>query len=69
MINTNGVDYIEVADALIYPDSGKLSIKKQAKIETLYNSRVIVNKTNKYHSFINAQVDINLQFIIVLQQI
>jgi len=58
VINANGVDYIEVADALIYPDSGKLSIKKQAEIETLYNSRVIVSKTNKFHSFINAQVDI-----------
>ncbi|MAW30674.1 MAG: hypothetical protein CMD15_02035 [Flavobacteriales bacterium] len=58
IINANGVDYIEVADAFIYPDSGKLSIKKQAKIETLNNAKIIVNPVNKYHSFINAIVDI-----------
>ena len=58
IINTKGVDEISVADAIIYPDSGALTIAKNAVIETLYNARVLADNLTQYHTFADASVDI-----------
>ncbi len=53
------VEYIRVADARVFPDSGKVIIKKKAKIETLVNAEIVANYVTKYHKIYDAKVDIN----------
>ena len=53
------VQYIRVADARVFPDSGKVLIKKKAKIQTLVNAEIVANYVTKYHRIYDAKVDIN----------
>lgn len=53
-----GVEYIEVADARIYPDSMKVIIRKNAKMDELNNSKVVANYLTKYHTFIRSTINI-----------
>lgn len=48
------VEYVDVADARIYPDGKKLTILKKAVMEPLVNSKIVANYVTKYHTFINA---------------
>lgn len=52
------VQYVDVADARIFPDSLKLEIHKKAKLETLNNATIVANYVTKYHKFEKAIVDI-----------
>ncbi len=54
VINAEGVRFIRVADAAIFPYDGKVKIFKKAEIETLYNSKILANVTTKYHEFVDA---------------
>ena len=53
-----GVEYIEVADARIYPDSMKVIIRKNAKMDELNNSKVVANYLTKYHTFNRSTINI-----------
>ena len=55
----NDTKYIDVADARIYPDSGRVVIHKKAKMDPLNNSRIIANRITKYHTFYNANTVIS----------
>lgn len=57
-INCKKVEYIDVADARIYPDSMSVKIRKKAKMDPLENARIIANYVTKYHSFEEAHVEI-----------
>ena len=59
IIHANGVKNIDIADASILPDSGVVTVAKNAKIETLYSSQIITDRLTKYHLFHNSTVDIN----------
>jgi len=50
-IYCNEVQYIDVADARIYPDSMKVTIRKKAQMETFTNAMIIANYITKYHKF------------------
>lgn len=52
------VDYVEVGDARIYPDSSRLTIRKKAYMEPLENSKIIANSITKFHRFINCETEI-----------
>lgn len=52
------VEYIDIADARIYPDSMKINIRKKAKIDKLVNSRLVANYITKYHEFEKAEIEI-----------
>lgn len=52
------VDYITVADARIYPDSGEVVIRKKAKMEKLENAKILANYVTKYHNISKASVEI-----------
>ncbi len=52
------VDFLEIADARIYPDSGRVTIRKKAKMDVLNNSMIIANSVTKYHKFINAKTEV-----------
>jgi len=53
------VEYVDIGDARIYPDSMKLNIRKQAKIDKLFNAKIVANYITRYHKFEKAEVQIN----------
>jgi hypothetical protein len=57
-LTCNEVNYIAVADARISPDSGKVVVRKNAKMETLNNSSIVANSITKYHNIYNATTNI-----------
>lgn len=59
VLEARDVKYIEVADAYIYPDSGKVTVRTQAKMETLENAGVLANRTTKFHNIYNASLNIH----------
>ena len=58
IINARGVEYLTIADAVIYPDSGVVTVVKDAVIETLYDAKIVVDDLTEYHTFNNSTVDI-----------
>ncbi len=58
VINAEQVRIIKVADAAIFPDSGKVRIQKDARIEILRNANIIANTDTRYHNFYRADVSI-----------
>lgn len=49
---------IPVADAMIYPDTGYVVIDPAAKMRRLENSKVIANRSNKFHEFKESSIQI-----------
>lgn len=58
IIYAKEVQFVPVADAYIYPDSGKVVIDPKAKMRTLENAEIVANVTTKYHKIYNASVNI-----------
>lgn len=54
-IEAENINYIHIADALIQPDKGKITINRRAKIQPLQNAIVAVNNRHILHS---AKIDI-----------
>lgn len=52
------IDYIDIADARISPDSMKITIRKRAKMDPLTNATIVANYVTKYHKFEKADVEI-----------
>lgn len=59
LILCNAVDYIQVGDARIYPDSSRVRIRKAAAMDSLKNAVIVANYITKYHTFKDAQVKIS----------
>ena len=59
IINAEEVKLINVADARIYPDAGKVTIRKKANMETLTFAKILANTTTQYHNIYNAGIKIN----------
>jgi len=58
IITAMDVKFINVADARVSPDSGKVIIRKNAVMETLKNAKIQANTVTRYHSIYNANVNI-----------
>lgn len=58
LINATGVKFIEVADARIYPDSGKVVVKPNYKLKMLVNSWLKVNREDQFHRLHTANIHI-----------
>ena len=58
IIHAGGVENIAIADAIIQPDSGIVTIDRDAVIKTLYGATILANDLTEYHTFSNAIVDI-----------
>ncbi|MBT6133641.1 MAG: hypothetical protein HOA37_00880 [Flavobacteriales bacterium] len=58
IIKAKEVEFIQVADALIYPDSGFITVRRRAKMKTLTNARIVANAITKYHKIDSATIDI-----------
>jgi hypothetical protein len=57
-LQVGGVPFINSADALIYPDSNKVTVLPNAVITTLENAKIIANTVNKNHVINRATVNI-----------
>ncbi|MCB9336063.1 MAG: hypothetical protein H6586_07930 [Flavobacteriales bacterium] len=58
IINAEGVKFMNVADAMVYPDSGKVVVEKQAKMRTLNNAKVVASYITQYHQIYDATVNV-----------
>ncbi|MCB0791610.1 MAG: hypothetical protein H6595_11360 [Flavobacteriales bacterium] len=58
LITANEVQYIQVADALITPDSMRVRIRKNAEMDPLTNTVITANYVTKYHRIYDATVSI-----------
>lgn len=59
LITANDVQYIQVADALITPDSMRVRIGRNAKMDPLVDATITANFVNKYHTIHSATVNIS----------
>ncbi|SFC15095.1 hypothetical protein SAMN05421780_10391 [Flexibacter flexilis DSM 6793] len=57
-LNIKGVPFINIADARIEPDSGKVVVSENATMEVLNNAIMVVDTLNKYHRLVKANVHI-----------
>ena len=58
VINAEDVKIIKVADAAVYPDSGKVRIFKDAQMQTLRHAIIIANTKTRHHQFYHSEVSI-----------
>lgn len=58
VIHCLNVPFINVADARLFPDSGKVTIYKGAVIDTLKNAVILANTVTKFHNIKNVQANI-----------
>ncbi|MCB0766048.1 MAG: hypothetical protein KDB95_02445 [Flavobacteriales bacterium] len=58
LITANDVQYIQVADALVTPDSMRVRIRKNAVMDPLTSAVITANYVTKHHRIYNAVVDI-----------
>lgn len=52
------VEFLAIADAKIYPDSMKVTIRKDAYMEPFKNAKVVANYVTKYHRFERANIEV-----------
>lgn len=57
-INCNKVEFVQVGDARIYPDSMKLVVRKHAEMDSLKNAEIVANYITKYHKFNSSDIKI-----------
>ncbi len=58
IIYAKEVKFINVADARVYPDSGNVTVEKDAVMRTLNRAMILANVTTKYHNIFNSTVNI-----------
>lgn len=58
IIYCDEVEYLDIADARISPDSMKVTIRRRAKIDKFENATIVANYITKYHKFDQAEVEI-----------
>ena len=58
VLQCKGVKEIAVADSKVFPDSGNVTIRRDADMERLREARLITNATTQHHLIENAAIDI-----------
>ncbi len=58
IIYAEGIKFMNIADAMIYPDSGKVIVDKKAKMRTLNNSRVVASYITQNHNIYNSNINV-----------
>lgn len=58
IITCINVPFVNVADARLFPDSGKVVVRKNAVIDTLKNSIILANTVTKYHTIRNVTANL-----------
>jgi hypothetical protein len=52
------VDFVEVGDARIFPDSGSIVVRKSAVLDPLKNAQIVANDVDTFHRFTEANIQI-----------
>lgn len=58
IINAQGVKFMNVADAMVYPDSGTVIVDKLAKMRTLNNAKVVASYVTQNHHIYNSTINV-----------
>jgi len=58
ILTADKVEQLEVADALIYPDSQRVVILKEAVMKPLKKAELVANATTKYHRLYDAELEV-----------
>jgi hypothetical protein len=58
LIKATYVKYIDIADARIYPNEGKLTVQADARLRTLYKASLTANRETRYYNLFNAAITI-----------
>ena len=58
IINCENVPFIKVADARISPSDGKVTVFKNAVMDTIKNATILANTVTKYHTIRNVTANI-----------
>lgn len=58
VLQIDGVDYIRVADAFIYPKDRHVEIEEQAHMRTLTDSKVVADTSNQNHVIQRATINV-----------
>ena len=58
VITAENVKWIRVGDATVFPGDGLVVIKKNAKMQTLENSKIVANNVTKYHTIYNCRTNV-----------
>ncbi|MFL5754176.1 MAG: hypothetical protein ACJ76F_12260, partial [Bacteroidia bacterium] len=58
IIQCLNVPFISVADARLFPDSGKVKIFRSAVMDTLKNAIILANTVTKYHNIRNVKANV-----------
>jgi hypothetical protein len=58
IITAQDVTWINVADSKIFPDSGRVTILKEAEMKTLSNSKIVTNSITSYHKIYKANTNV-----------
>ena len=59
ILDLNGVDELQISDAYILPNEGKVRIGEDFKFLTLKDSDILLDTINEYHKFTKSTVEIN----------
>jgi hypothetical protein len=59
VLKAGKVPFIEVGDAYIFPDAGKVEILEEATMTPLNNARLLANKDTRYHLLHHAYLVVN----------
>ena len=57
-IDAKEVKQFDVADAIIQPDGGKVTVRADAAMDPLNNAGIIANRTTRFHTFYEATVNV-----------
>jgi hypothetical protein len=58
VLGAEKVKHIKVADATVFPDSGKVVVQRNAVMDTLLHARIIADTSTQYHTLYNATVNV-----------
>ncbi len=58
LILASEVKLIRVADAIIYPIDGKVTIAEAAQMKTLFKTKIVANYIDRFHTIYDADVNI-----------
>ncbi|RPH73958.1 hypothetical protein EHM76_04530, partial [bacterium] len=58
LIKATDVKYIDIADARIFPEGGRLTVNADARLRTLYNATLTANRETAYYNLFDASLSI-----------
>lgn len=62
VLDIQQVPHIDIADSRVFPDQEKVVVRRDARMDTLENSKILANKIDKFHNIYNCSTFINGKF-------